>query len=146
MLQQKADTKCLGTLFGYRSPVGMSRGHGAIQLRSPEMGDQADQILRNQSTDDGTVASKRLGIQRHRNKQNLDYVLKSGLCGGLAGCAVWRILDHCKIGLCSLTVLVGQNSRWTPRSCQDPFSGFQPSIRQIHRFMVRRRDRHAGHP
>ena len=77
--------------------MGMSRGHGAIQLRSPEMGDQK---LRNQSTDDGTVASRRVGIQRHRNKQNLDYVLRSGLCGGLAGCAVcMHILDHCKRAL-----------------------------------------------
>ena len=85
LLQQKADTKCLNIFFGYRSLVGMSRGHGAIQLRSPEMGDQK---LPNQSTDDGTVTSRRVGIQRHRNKQNLDYVLRSGLCGGLAGCAV----------------------------------------------------------
>ena len=63
----------------------MSRGHGAIQLRSPEMGEQK---LQNQSTDEGTVASMRVGNQRHSNKRNLDYVLKSGLCGGLAGCAV----------------------------------------------------------
>ena len=69
--------------------MGMSRGHGAIQPRSPEMGDHK---LQNQSTDDGTVASKRVGIQRHRNKQSLDYVLRSGLCGGLAGCAVCTYL------------------------------------------------------
>ena len=67
----------------------MSRAHGAIQLQSQEMGDQKLQHESpNQSPDEGTIASKRVGNQRHRDKQNLDYVLKSGLCGGLAGCAV----------------------------------------------------------
>ncbi len=36
---------------------------------------------------DTTVAVQANGSQR-RNKQNLDYVLRTGLAGGLAGCAV----------------------------------------------------------
>lgn len=41
-----------------------------------------------QHTSDLTIVSKEAGKQRHRDKQNLDYVLKTGLAGGLAGCAV----------------------------------------------------------
>ena len=36
----------------------------------------------------GTITSKRAGSQTHKHKQNIPYVLKSGLAGGLAGCAV----------------------------------------------------------
>ena len=67
----------------------MSRAHGAIQLQSPQMGEQKLQHeISNRAPDKGTIASERTGNHRHRNKQNLDYVLRSGLCGGLAGCAV----------------------------------------------------------
>lgn len=39
--------------------------------------------------DDGrTITSKRAGSQHKQNKQSLDYVLRTGLAGGLAGCAV----------------------------------------------------------
>lgn len=85
LFANKSDKECLNACIYCESPVGMSRGHGAIQLRSPGMGEQK---LQNQSTDEGTVASRMVGNQRHSNKRNLDYVLKSGLCGGLAGCAV----------------------------------------------------------
>ena len=80
----------------------MSRAHGATQLQSPEyeMGEPKLQPgARNQSLDEGTIASKGAGRQRHRNKQNLDYVLRTGLAGGLAGCAVCT-LNHCKRGPC----------------------------------------------
>ncbi|KAL9098191.1 MAG: hypothetical protein Q9163_006105, partial [Psora crenata] len=53
-----------------------------------------------QPQDEGTIASKRGRSQRHRNKQNLDYVWRSGLAGGLAGCAAKTIvgpLDRVKI-------------------------------------------------
>lgn len=40
------------------------------------------------ATDERTIASERAGSQLPRNKQNLDYVLRTGLAGGLAGCAV----------------------------------------------------------
>lgn len=35
-----------------------------------------------------TITSKRAGSQTKQNKQSLDYVLRTGLAGGLAGCAV----------------------------------------------------------
>lgn len=35
-----------------------------------------------------TVAEQRIGGQKPVEKQSLDYVLRSGLAGGLAGCAV----------------------------------------------------------
>ena len=34
------------------------------------------------------IASLGAASQRHRNKQNLNYVWRSGLAGGLAACAV----------------------------------------------------------
>lgn len=71
-----------------RTPV-MSRAHGTIQLQSPEMGKEKLQNgAPNQSRDEGTIASKGVGNQRHRDKHNLGYVLRTGLAGGLAGCAV----------------------------------------------------------
>ena len=74
----------------------MSGAHGATQLQSPEneMGEpKLQHRVQNQSLDEGTIASKGVGNQRHRNKQNLDYVLRTGLAGGLAGCAVCT-LNH----------------------------------------------------
>ena len=49
--------------------------------------DQDRRSFRN-ATDLGTVAQERAGAQKPVDKQNLDYVLRSGLAGGLAGCAV----------------------------------------------------------
>lgn len=39
-------------------------------------------------TNSQTVARERGGAQKPVDKQSLDYVLRSGLAGGLAGCAV----------------------------------------------------------
>ncbi|KAL2039982.1 hypothetical protein N7G274_007385 [Stereocaulon virgatum] len=47
-----------------------------------------------------TIASKGAGSQTHKHKQNIDYVLRSGLAGGLAGCAAKTVvgpLDRVKI-------------------------------------------------
>lgn len=51
------------------------------------------------------AASKGSHIPKQKSKQNLDYVLRTGLAGGLAGCAVWptypgglllaQVLDKC---------------------------------------------------
>ena len=71
----------------------MSAAHGAAQLQSPEneMGEpKLQHRVQSQSLDERTIASKGVGNQRHRNKQNLDYVLRTGLAGGLAGCAVMQ--------------------------------------------------------
>lgn len=35
------------------------------------------------------AASKESHSPKQKSKQNLDYVLRTGLAGGLAGCAVW---------------------------------------------------------
>ncbi|MCJ1454812.1 hypothetical protein MMC28_005165 [Mycoblastus sanguinarius] len=53
-----------------------------------------------QCTDEETIASKEAGGQRHRHKQNPDYVLRTGLAGGLAACAAKTVvgpLDRVKI-------------------------------------------------
>lgn len=39
-------------------------------------------------TDDEAVTMKGANIPQMVNKQSLDYILRSGLAGGLAGCAV----------------------------------------------------------
>ena len=41
-----------------------------------------------QHLDADPIAAKGLGSQKRNNKQSLDYVLRTGLAGGLAGCAV----------------------------------------------------------
>lgn len=51
----------------------------------------------NRSPDEGTVASNRVGNQRHRNKQNLDYALRTGVAGGFAGCAVCTLLSATEV-------------------------------------------------
>lgn len=72
-------------------------GHAAAPVsiaQSPDMdlprGEQSlqDEKSNIQSADRGSIASKRAGSQRHRDKQNIGYALKTGLAGGLAGCAV----------------------------------------------------------
>lgn len=98
LFQDEAVRECLDACNYYKSPVGMSRAHGAIQLQSPEMGEQKLQRgVPKQSLDEATIASKGVGNQRHRSKQNLDYVLRTGLAGGLAGCAVCA-LSPCRGG------------------------------------------------
>lgn len=59
--------------------------------QSPEMevgraaGRQSPSALT--ATNDGAVAQVGSGMEK-KNKQSMDYVLRSGLAGGLAGCAV----------------------------------------------------------
>lgn len=40
-------------------------------------------------SDTEMVASKGSHSPKQKRKQSLDYVLRTGLAGGLAGCAVW---------------------------------------------------------
>ena len=49
------------------------------------------------SIESGTIASIDASQQR-KNKQSLDYVMRTGLAGGLAGCVVWlSALNSCMI-------------------------------------------------
>ena len=71
------------------------RGNAAAsQLpQSLEMETRAESRDRSKSTgfdgrNEESVAQKRAGSQKKFDKQSLDYVLRSGLAGGLAGCAV----------------------------------------------------------
>ena len=85
------------------------------------------------SSDQATVASKEAGSQRHKNKQTVDYALKSGLAGGLAACAVWTTTPL----LCPLcSCFLGQDSRWSTRPCQDSLSSLESPIREIYRSLV----------
>lgn len=74
------------------------RGDAETPLQSPQppeidltraATEQRKENAASYAADDGqTIASKRAGSQKKQNKQSLDYVLRTGLAGGLAGCAV----------------------------------------------------------
>ena len=71
----------------------MSQAHGhattsSKSAQAPEMGISLGEQKIVQRSEQETITSKGVDVQRHKSKQNLDYVLKSGLAGGLAGCAV----------------------------------------------------------
>jgi hypothetical protein len=86
---------------------GASRGHAAPSFPSPqpsEMGDATrgprrrfDEPLPQtskrgafRSDDAGIVIRDPGNVKPELDKRSLDYILRSGLAGGLAGCAVWR--------------------------------------------------------
>ena len=50
---------------------------------------QTDENSRTPPPDADTIVRKGVGGRKAKNKQSLDYVLRTGLAGGLAGCAVW---------------------------------------------------------
>lgn len=74
----------------------MSQGNGyaAESAQQPKMDvPGGEQRLQGESRsvrskDQEAVTSKGVGSQRHENKQSLDYAMRTGLAGGLAGCAV----------------------------------------------------------
>ena len=71
----------------------MSQAHGHAtasgqSAQAPEMGISLGEQKIVQRSEQETITSKGVDVQRHKNKQNLEYVLKSGLAGGFAGCAV----------------------------------------------------------
>lgn len=60
----------------------------AIDLAPASPEQRAGKAISYPAGDGQTIASKRAGSQNKQNKQSLDYVLRTGLAGGLAGCAV----------------------------------------------------------
>jgi hypothetical protein len=76
--------------------AGASRGHAALSFLSPqpsEMGD-ATRGPRRRFDEPIPQTSKMVrgpgDVKPELDKRSLDYILRSGLAGGLAGCAVWR--------------------------------------------------------
>ena len=129
----------------------MSQAHGHAtapgqSAQAPEMGISSGGQKIAQRSEQEAITSRDLEVQRHRNKQNLNYVLKSGLAGGLAGCAVRFPNGFTVIYRTYLLIsFTGQNGRRSPRSCQNPLSSFEPPIRQIYRLLVRRCHCHERH-
>ena len=77
-----------------KAPVGMPQAHGGptplVSRVEMEVGGGDERLPTDKAaipnpTEPAIAAS---GAVKRRNKQSLDYVLKSGLAGGLAGCAV----------------------------------------------------------
>ena len=52
------------------------------------------------TTSERAIAQRKLGSPKKTDKQSLDYALRSGLAGGLAGCAVCRISCEGYIVMC----------------------------------------------
>ena len=66
---------------------------------------------------------------RQKDKKNLDYILRSGLAGGVAGCAVCYFLRFFSLILISF---IGENSHRSPRPCQNPLPSILSPFRKIH--------------
>lgn len=75
-------------------------------------------------TDQETVTPK-------RNTQSLDYVWRSGVAGGMAGCAVSLILRYKRGCDEPLMICVGQDPRCAPRPSKDFVSGKKSRLREI---------------
>ena len=60
-----------------------------------------------------TIAPKRPLGPKKVDKQSLDYVLRTGLAGGLAACAV-SLPSLQAVCRSRLTYLLGEDSSWTP--------------------------------
>jgi len=77
------------------------------------------------SAKNGGGADMESGRKRKTDKKSMEYLIKSGLAGGFAGCAV-RQGDHLsylaiQTIACILTCLrTGQNRSRPPRPCKDP--------------------------
>lgn len=70
--------------------------------------------------------------KRKIEKQSLEYAIRSGVAGGLAGCAV-SVRRRIPSDLHTDRNLLGQNSRRTARPRKDPFPSVESPVRQIHR-------------
>ena len=116
------------------------------------------------SGDSDAIVPRRLD-KRDIDKQSTEYFLKSGIAGGLAGCAVRapsllpgsidRINANCKTFDVPLPVSTishmtnaprpGQNRRRAPRPRQNPLPGIFSILCEIHWLLDRRCHRHARH-
>lgn len=68
------------------------------------------------------------------HKRSLDYVMRSGIAGGLAGCAVsfHGLSIIASFILINAPDVIGQDCSSAPRPREDPLPGVKPSIRQIY--------------
>lgn len=75
------------------------------------------------------------GKEQREKTQNLDYVIRSGIAGGVAGCVVrmrarkqhWRTAFHCFF----VHTLPGQDCRCSIRSSQDSLPSQESCIRKV---------------
>lgn len=97
------------------------------------------------ATDDGTsrTSGTSLGSRQDTrpepkevNKRSLEYVLRSGCAGGLAGCSVSEYLSWSIYPRTEVLTMPGKNSCRTSRPGQDSLPSVEPSIRQIYRKLV----------
>ena len=94
-------------------------------------------------TQEQAIAQPTAKGQTRLDKQSLSYVLRSGLAGGLAGCAV--SYPYSEVVNKEPTMLVGQNSRGSSRPRENPLPSIQSPICEVHWLLVRRHDSNAGY-
>ena len=70
------------------------------------------------------------------NKQSMDYMIRSGLAGGLAGCVVRPPINFKCVDSFTYTSLPGKDRRGTPRPSENSVSSLQSCLRQIQWFMA----------
>lgn len=112
------------------APQSISSMSGIAQTRSSIAGGASNQITSNAGVD----SQKSGGAVKTRS---VDYILRSGLAGGLAGCAVsaYKIQQRAEATLdtdCARSHL-GQNCRGPPRSSKNPLPSLESAVCQIHR-------------
>lgn len=109
---------------------------------------------RTYTRNDAAVTTQSPPASRDANKvdkRSLDYLLRTGFAGGLAGCAVsflpcFHSLTPSMYVATKLTrVMIGQNRGRSPRSSQDSFPGVESPVCQIYRELVRSFHGDEGH-
>ena len=84
-------------------------------------------------------------VREYRDKRSWDYVWRTGLAGGLAGCAV-SISSSTQP---TITVLIGlfagEKCCRAARQGQDPVPSLESAVRKVHGLLVWRRCGHARH-
>lgn len=126
---------------GSRIMTGSAAPHMNLQKGPPlRATDEGAQI----PVKEGRRGSRSPSRERKLDRRSPEYIWKSGLAGGLAGCAVRIYLHTCILGLRGLhdvsmsqrkipanKFVAGQNSRRTPRPRENPPSNAQPCFLKI---------------
>ena len=83
---------------------------------------------------------------RSENKQSFDYIIRSGIAGGIAGSAVCSQPTPPPLLTTNFLSQTGQNPDSSPRPCENPLPGLFPGLHKVHGYPLRRAPCHLHHP